>query len=101
MEGWTYSAAFGAPPPSIHFDQVCASSSAATAPVSVTHPAAAVPTAAPSAVATGTPAPTASLEALAPPESPKPDAVLTATGPPRQPPKPAAMGPWLAFGSMA
>jgi hypothetical protein len=27
--------------------------------------------------------------------------VLASAGPPTQPPKPAAMGPWLAFGSLA
>ena len=48
-----------------------------------------------------TPAPRPSLEALLPSASPSPDAVLTSTGPPTQPPKPAAMAPWLALGTMA
>jgi hypothetical protein len=101
MEGWTYTSAFGAPPPSIRFDQVCNPSSPAGAPVAVTHAPAALPTAAPSALPTGTPAPTTSLEALAPSPSLKPDTLLTSTGPPTQPPNAPAMGPWLAFGSMA
>jgi hypothetical protein len=101
MEGWTYTSAFGARPPSIQFDQVCTPSSPAAAPVAVTHTPAALPTAAPSAFPTGTPAPTTSLEALAPSPSPKPDAVLTSTGPPTQPLTATPMGPWLAFGSMA
>jgi hypothetical protein len=101
MEGWTYISAFGAAPPSIRFDQVCASPSAATAPVVVAHPPAAPLTTAAPAAPTDTPAPTASLEALAPPASPKPHAVLTVTGQPTLPPKPTAIGPWLAFGSMA
>ena len=101
MEGWTYTSAFGAPPPSIGFDQVCASSSAPTGPVAVTHGPAALPTAAPPALSGGTPAPTTSVEALAPWPTPKPDAVLTSTGPPTQPPRATSIGPWLAFGSMA
>ncbi len=60
-----------------------------------------LPTAAPPALPEGTPAPTTSVEALAPWPTPKPDAVLTSTGPPTQPPKATSMGPWLAFGSMA
>jgi hypothetical protein len=99
IEGWTYTSAFGAPPPSVGFDQVCPSS-AATAPVAVTHGPAALPTATPSTLPRGTPAPTTSLEAVAPSASPQPDAVLTSTGPPTQPPKPSAMGPLLTFGTM-
>lgn len=100
MEGWTYTSAFGAPPPSIRFDQVCAPL-VATAPMTVTHPPAVVPTAAPATTPSGTPPPTASREALAESPSPKPDAVLTSTGPPGQPPTATAIGPWLAFGTMA
>jgi len=101
IEGWTYTSAFGAPPPSIQFGQVCAASPTSTAPVAGTQSPAVLPTAAPPALPEGTPAPTTSVEALAPWPTPKPDAVLTSTGPPTQPPKATSMGPWLAFGSMA
>ncbi len=101
IEGWTYTSAFGAPPPSIRFGQVCAAPSSSTAPVAGTQSPASLPTAAPPALPEGTPAPTTSVEALAPWPTPQPDAVLTSTGPPTQPPKPSAIGPLLAFGSMA
>ena len=48
MEGWTYTSAFGAPPPSVRFNQVCASPAATAAPVAVTHPPVTLTTAAPS-----------------------------------------------------
>lgn len=101
MEGWSYTSAFGAPPPSIRFNQVCAPAPTSKAPAAVTRSPAAPPKTPTSAEPTGTAASTAGVEAFAPSASPKPAAVLTSTGPPTQPPKPAAMGPWLAFGSMA
>src|SRR5260370_41055272 len=66
MEGWTYTSAFGAPPPSIQFGQVCAASPTSTAPVAGTQSPAALPTAAPPALPEGTPAPTTGVERLAP-----------------------------------
>jgi hypothetical protein len=92
MDGWHYAAGANQAPGNVAFASVCGAPAAPPAAMATNH---ATP------VATSTPAPTASLEALAPSASPRPDAVLTSTGPPTQPPKPTAMGPWLAFGSMA
>jgi hypothetical protein len=100
VEGWTYSSAFGAPPPAARFDQVC---SAPAATVAATHP-----TAAPSG-ARATPPPTApattstpaDLATAAPSASPVSRAGLAATGPSAPPPKPPAAGPWLLFGGAA
>jgi hypothetical protein len=103
MDGWRYAVGGNQAPGSVSFAAVCSAPPPSVAATYAATPTAAVPTA-PShmtAVPTATPAPTASLEALAPSPSPKPDAVLTSTGLPTPPPNATAMGPWLAFGSMA
>jgi hypothetical protein len=103
MDGWRYAVGGNQAPGSVSFAAVCSAPPPSVAATYAATPTAAVPTA-PShmtAVPTATPAPTASLEALAPSPSPKPDAVLTSTGPPTPPPNATAMGPWIAFGSMA
>ena len=97
MDGWHYAAGANQAPGNVAFASVCgAPVPPAAAATQVAH--------APShatAVPTATPAPSTSLEAFAPSDSPQPNAVLSSTGPPTQPPKATALGPWLAFGSMA
>lgn len=101
MEGWTYTSGFGAPPPSLRFNQICASSSTPPAPATVTHAPTALPTTGPLLAPTSPPESAPRIEALAPSPSPQPAPVLTSTGPPTQPPKPEAIAPWLALGSVA
>lgn len=106
IEGWTYSSAFGAPPPSTRFAQVCtapAATAATTRPTTIAPPAVhATPTprATPPPAATATPVPT-TLQAAAPSASPSRRIALASTGPPTPPPAPPAIGPWLLFGGMA
>jgi hypothetical protein len=94
IEGWTYTSAFGAPPPVTRFAQVCG----APAPtVAATHAASATPP------RTATPAPTATpaatnVEAVAPSATPTSRSALASTGPSTPPPKPASIGPWLLLG---
>jgi len=97
MDGWHYAAGAGQVPGNAAFVSVCtAPPPPAASATQVAHaPNHATP------VPTATPAPSTSLEALAPSDSPLPNAVLTSTGPPQQPPKAIALGPWLALGSMA
>jgi len=100
IEGWTYSSAFGAPPPTTRFAQVCG---APPSTVGSTHASAATTVrSAPTATAqppppTSTPAAT-SVEAVAPSATTSSQSVLASTGPPTQPPTPAAIGPWLLLG---
>ena len=102
IEGWTYTSAYGAPPPSTSFGQVCN----AVPPIAASHtanpPAAvrAAPTATAPPTATSTPAPT-SLEAAAPSVSTSGRSVLAITGSTSQTPKSAAMWPWLLVGGTA
>jgi len=98
MDGWRYAVGPNLAPGNVAFASVCGPPSPA-ATATATHVAQAPNRASALPVATATP-PT-SLEAQAPSASPQANAVLTSTGPPREPPKPAAMGPWLAFGGMA
>jgi hypothetical protein len=98
MDGWRYAAGANQAPGNVAFASVCGAPAPPTA-ATATRTAPAFTQASPTAVATATPAP--SIEALAPSASPQSAALLTSTGPPTQPPKPAAIGPWLAFGSMA
>lgn len=97
MDGWHYAVGANQVPGNVAFALVCgAPTPPATTARQVAHAsnhATPIPTA--------TPGPSTSLEALAPSDSPPPSAVLTSTGPPTQPPKATALGPWLAFGSMA
>jgi hypothetical protein len=100
IEGWTYTSAFGAPPPPTRFSQVCA----APAPTVVTtHPASApapvlgAPTATTSTPATSTVEPTGAATA-APTVSTTSPPSLARTGPTTQAPKPATIGPWLLLG---
>lgn len=97
MDGWHYAAATNQAPGNVAFASVCAAPAppAATVTTVATAPNQATP------VPVATPSATTSLEAFAPSASPQPAAVLTSTGAPTQPPKPSAMGPLLAFGSMA
>lgn len=96
MDGWRYASGANQAPGNVAFASVCAAPAPPPA-ASATHvvPAPIQTTAVP--VATPTPVP--GDEALAPSTSATPAAVLTSTGP--QPPNPAAIGPWLAWGSMA
>ena len=98
MDGWRYASGANQAPASVAFASVCAAPAPLPA-ASATHvvPAPIQTTAAPAA----TPTPVPSVEALAPSASPTLAAGLTSTGPPTQPPKPAAIGRWFAFGSMA
>jgi hypothetical protein len=97
MDGWHFAVGANQVPGNVAFSSVCAAPAPPTATATqVAHapnPATPLPTA--------TPAPSTSLEAVAPPDSPPPSAVMTSTGPPTQPPKASALGPWLAFGSTA
>ena len=97
MDGWHYAAGANQVPGNVEFASVCGAPPppAASATKLAHAPNHETP------VPTATPAPSTSLEALAPSDSPQPNAVLTSTGPPTQPPKATALGPWLAFGSMA
>jgi hypothetical protein len=89
VEGWTYTSAFGAPPPSIRFSQVCVSPATPTPPAAVTQPPVAVPTTAPPTT------PTPALVAEAPSISPTERTALTSAGPPTQPPASSAVPAWL------
>jgi hypothetical protein len=90
-EGWTYTSAFGAAPPSIRFDQVCVSPASAP-PAALTHPPVALPITPPPAGPTATPAPVAE----APSVSPTPQVALASTGPPPSPPpKSSAVPAWF------
>ena len=98
MDGWRYAVGTNQAPGNVAFASVCVAAApppAATATVVAKAPYHATP------APTATPTPATSLEALAPSDSPQPNAVLTSTGPRPQPPKAAAIGPWLAFGSVA
>jgi hypothetical protein len=98
MDGWHYAVGANQAPRSLAFASVCGAPSppsAATATSVAKPPKQATP------VSTATPAPTVSVEALPPSSSAQPNAVLTSTGPPTQPPTATAMGPWLAFGTVA
>ncbi len=103
IEGWTYTSAFGAPPSSTGFRQVC---NVAVPPIAATHaanaPAAvrAAPTATAPPTATSTPAPT-SLEAAAPSVSTSGRSALAITGSTSRTPKSAAIWPWLLVGGVA
>jgi len=91
IEGWTYTSAFGAPPPSTRFGQVCpATHAGAAAPVASTPAVSALPP------ATATPAPT--LEAAAPSTATNSQAVLSSTGALARPPEPITIEPWLLLG---
>jgi hypothetical protein len=90
-EGWTYTSAFGAPPPSIRFSQVCASSTTPTPPAALTHPPVALPITAPSESPTRTPAPLADAPQILPTER----AALTSTGPPPPPSRSSAVPAWF------
>jgi hypothetical protein len=98
VDGWRYAAGSNQTPGNIGFASICGSpsslptSSTTHAPVAPNHA-----TPAPNTM----PASTAGPEALMPSTSASPNAVLASAGPPAQPPKPAAMGPWLAFGTLA
>jgi hypothetical protein len=89
MEGWTYTSAFGAPPPSIRFSQVCVSPATSIPPAAVTQPPVALSNTAPPT--TPTPAPVAEAPAISPTER----TTLTSTGPPTQPPASSAVPAWL------
>lgn len=72
LEGWTYSAAYGARPPSMNFNQVCPPSPAAPAATAVRTSAATIRATAPTArppAAPESPTVTPTLEALAPSNS--------------------------------
>ena len=97
MDGWRYAVGANQAPSVVAFASVCGAH--APAPAATATPVLVPAQATPAPV--GTPAPIPSPEAMVPSSSPSPDAVLTSTGPPAQPPKPTAMAPWLAFGSMA
>ena len=96
MDGWRYAVGSNQAPSNVAFATVCG---APPPPVAATHVARAPHQATP--VRTATPAPTTSVEALAPTPSPRPNAVLASTGPPTQPPKPAPIATWLAVGTVA
>lgn len=85
LEGWTYSAGFGAPPPTVRFSQVCPPPSplpaAHSASIGVV-PAPTGGTAGPSPDASQTPAETPVLQALAPTASPTAQSALASAGPP-------------------
>jgi hypothetical protein len=98
MDGWRYAAGSNQAPGTIPFASICGVP-ASLPTARATHAPAATNQAA--ATSSTTPASTASPEALAPSASASANAVLASTGPPTQPPKPAALGPWLALGSMA
>lgn len=95
-DGWHFAVGANQVPGNVAFASVCGP----PAPPATTTQAAHAPNQA-TPISTATAAPKTSLEALAPSDSPPPSAVLTSTGPPTQPPKPSAMGPLLAFASMA
>jgi hypothetical protein len=97
MDGWHYADGANQVPANVTFASVCAAPAPPSA--SATQLAQAPNHATP--VLTATPEPSTSREALAPSDSPRPNGVLTSTGPPARPPKATALGPWLAFGSMA
>jgi hypothetical protein len=97
MDGWHFAVGANQVPGNVAFASVCG----APAPPAATATQVARASNHATPVPTATPAPSTSLEALAPSDSPQPNAVLTSTGPPNQPPKATALGPWLAFGSMA
>jgi len=105
LEGWTYTPAFGAPPPATRFGQVCgtpaptvAATHAAAAPATVR--AATAATAAPNPTSTPIPGPT-SLAAAAASASASGRSALAITGALTQPPKPSSVGPWLLLGGAA
>ena len=103
IEGWTYTSAFGAPPPSVRFAQVCAapaSTAAATQPAAAPAAVRAAPTATATPPVTATPAP-GRLQAVAPSASTTSRSALAITGPTTQPPTPPSIGPWLLFGGAA
>ncbi len=93
IEGWTYTSAFGAPPASIRFSQVCISPATSRSPAALTNSPVALPITAPSAAPTGTPA----AVAEAPTTSPTERTALASTGPSSQPPKSSAVSTWLFF----
>lgn len=96
MDGWRYAVGPNQAPGSVAFAAVCG---AAPPPVAATQVAKAPHQQTP--VPTATPAPTTSVEALAPTPPPRPNAVLASAGPPTQPPKPPPVGTWLAVGTVA
>ncbi|MDQ6713847.1 MAG: hypothetical protein M3Z28_11770 [Candidatus Dormibacteraeota bacterium] len=98
MDGWHYAAGAQQAPGNVAFASVCGVPAPAPAVIAT---AGAKPPYHATPMPTVTPAATTSIEALAPTVSPKAAAVLTSTGAPTQPPQARAMGPWLAFGSMA
>jgi len=98
MDGWRYAVGANQAPRVVAFASVCGAP--APPPAARATPVAPGPNQA-TPLPVATPAPTPSLEASLPSASPSPLAVLTSTGPRAQPPKPAAVGPWLAFGSLA
>ena len=96
MDGWRYAVGANQAPGNIAFGTVCG---APPPPVAATHVANSPNRTTPVPIAT--PAPTTSLEALAPTASPRPNSVLASTGPPTPPPGATAIGPWLAFAGTA
>lgn len=101
MDGWRYVAGANQAPGTVAFASVCGAPAPPPA-AAATHMAPGTSHATLAPVGTPTPTtPEASLEALAPSASPTPMAALTSTGPPTQRPTSAAMGPWLALGTMA
>jgi hypothetical protein len=99
IEGWTYTSAFGTPPPSIRFGEVCtgpaptvASTHAASPPLGR-----AAPTTTAAQPATATPVPTGA-EAALPSASASSRVTLASTGPTTPTPNPAPVGAWLLLG---
>jgi hypothetical protein len=97
MDGWHFAVGANQVPGPVAFASVCG----APAPPAATATQAAHAPNQPTPIPTATAAPSTRLWALAPSDSPPPNALLTSTGPPTQPPNPTALGPWLAFGSLA
>jgi hypothetical protein len=98
IEGWTYTSAFGAPPPATRFGQVCPAPSPT---VAATHAGAAAPVAGTPAVSAPPPAtatPASTVEAAAPSTATSSQSLLSSTGPPVRPSEPITIEPWLLLG---
>ena len=102
IEAWTYTSAFGAPPPSMRFGQVCTAPAPTVAPTRARNglPVGAAPVASAAAATTATAAAT-SVQAAAPSASASNKIALASTGPTTPTPKPAPIGAWLLLGGAA
>ena len=101
VEGWTYTAGFGAQPPAVAFSQVCTPSPIVAAPTRAATPAPVSATAAPQPTAATVSASSGvspSLEAIAPSASATSKAALAVTGPAAHgPAPPSSSGAWLVL----